>query len=149
MRESTIRRLIKIVEESEIESLEVSRFFRKIRITKRLSTNGQGDASAIVIDSPTPAGPSTPTPAEKEAADLVAISSPMVGTFYRAPSPDSDPFVEVGTRVAPGDTVCILEAMKLMNEIEAEVSGVIKELCVQNGEPVQYGQTLFLIDPHG
>ena len=73
----------------------------------------------------------------------------MVGTFYRVPSPDSDSFVEIGTRVAPGDTVCIIEAMKLLNEIEAEVAGVIKEIPIQNGEPVEYGQTLLLIDPRG
>ena len=157
MKESTIRRLIKIVEESEIESLEVSRFFRKIKITKKLSTNGQGDPSAIVIDSNSPAKPpvaaapadSPSAPADKESANLISITSPMVGTFYRAPSQDSDSFVEIGTRVAPGDTVCIIEAMKLMNEIEAEVAGVIKEISVQNGEPVEYGQTLFLIDPQG
>jgi len=154
MKESTIRRLIKIVEESEIESLEVSRFFRKIKITKKLNVNGQGDPSTIIAEPKLPAAQPTtvappPMSAEKEPADLVSITSPMVGTFYRAPSADSDSFVEIGTRVTPGDTVCIIEAMKLMNEIEAEVAGVIKEIAVQNGEPVEYGQTLFLIDPHG
>lgn len=162
MKETTIRRLIKIVEESDIESLEVSRFFRKIRITKKLSTNGTGDASAIVVNSspetatpppdappPAPAQPETPPPAAEDTSDLIAVTSPMVGTFYRSPSPDSDPFVEIGTRVNAGDTICIVEAMKLLNEIEAEVSGVIKHIKVENTDPVEYGQTLFLIDPKG
>jgi acetyl-CoA carboxylase biotin carboxyl carrier protein len=164
MRESTIRRLIKIVEESNIESLEITRFFRKVRITKKINTNGQGNASAVLEMQPSapaasapdanphpppPAPAAAPVPAEKEASGLEEVISPMVGTFYRAPSPDSDAFVEVGTRVSPGDTVCIIEAMKLMNEIEAEVAGVIKEICVQNAEPVEYGQVLFKIDPKG
>jgi len=158
MNEATIRRLIKIVEESDIESLEVSRFFRKIRITKRLSSNGTGDASAIIthpqpaVAAPVPAvSPrvETPAPVEKDAANLIEVTSPMVGTFYRAPAPDADPFVQIGTRVNAGDTVCIVEAMKLMNEIEAEVAGVVREIKVENGQPVEYGQVLFLIDPRG
>jgi acetyl-CoA carboxylase biotin carboxyl carrier protein len=164
MNESTIRRLIKVVEESNIESLEITRFFRKVKITKKLNTNGQGNASALIevptapaaAPSPVPTPDQHPPPAPAEAAPappdtsgLEEVVSPMVGTFYRAPSPDSDHFVEVGTRVSPGDTVCIIEAMKLMNEIEAEVAGVIKEICVQNAEPVEYGQVLFRIDPKG
>ncbi|MGV2828348.1 acetyl-CoA carboxylase biotin carboxyl carrier protein [Myxosarcina sp. GI1(2024)] len=77
----------------------------------------------------------------------IEITSPMVGTFYRAPAPDEEPFVEVGDRINPGDTVCIIEAMKLMNEIEGEVAGKIMEIAVQNGEPVEFGQTLMRIDP--
>jgi acetyl-CoA carboxylase biotin carboxyl carrier protein len=156
MNESTIRRLIKIVEESDIESLEITRFFRKIRITKKLSPNGTGDPSTIVANSqPEPVASTAPpvsephAPVEEDTADLVAVVSPMVGTFYRSPSPDSDSFVEIGTRVNAGDTICIVEAMKLMNEIEAEVAGVIKEIKVENTDPVEYGQTLFLIDPKG
>jgi len=160
VKESTIRRLIKVVEESNIESLEITRFFRKVKITKKLSTNGQGNAAAVVESSPAmvPAAPAAPAPTPPPspaaapapaASDLEEVVSPMVGTFYRAPSPDSDAFIEVGTRVSPGDTVCIIEAMKLMNEIEAEVAGVIKEICVQNAEPVEYGQALFRIDPKG
>jgi len=74
------------------------------------------------------------------------VESPMVGTFYRAPAPDAPPYVEVGDRVEKGQTLCILEAMKLMNELEAEVAGEIREICVQNAEPVEYGQVLFRID---
>lgn len=87
---------------------------------------------------------STPSPAE---AKWVAITSPMVGTFYRAPAPDEPPFVEAGDRIRQGQTVCIIEAMKLMNEIEAEVSGQVMEIVVANGEPVEYGQTLMWLNP--
>jgi acetyl-CoA carboxylase biotin carboxyl carrier protein len=75
------------------------------------------------------------------------VKSPMVGTFYRAPAPEAPPYVEGGTRVAKGQTLCILEAMKLMNELESEVAGTVREICVENGEPVEYGQVLFRIEP--
>jgi acetyl-CoA carboxylase biotin carboxyl carrier protein len=78
---------------------------------------------------------------------LLEVTSPMVGTFYRAPAPDAPPYVEVGDRVSKGQTVCILEAMKLMNELECEVSGTIREICVENADPVEYGQVLFRIEP--
>jgi acetyl-CoA carboxylase biotin carboxyl carrier protein len=84
---------------------------------------------------------------ERKEERLIEIKSPMVGTFYRAPSPGAKPYVEVGDIVNPGDVVCIIEAMKLMNEIKAEVGGKIKEILVENGHPVEFGQTLFLIEP--
>jgi acetyl-CoA carboxylase biotin carboxyl carrier protein len=84
---------------------------------------------------------------EAPASNLVEITSPMVGTFYRAASPDSDPYVSVGSSISSGDTLCIIEAMKLMNELEAETGGVIREVCVENAEPVEYGQVLFRIEP--
>ena len=155
MREAKLRRLIRIMEESGVESLEIPHFFRMVKISRKLNSNGQGDSANLVGQPPTPALQPSPTaapppaPAEKETSHLIEITSPMVGTFYRAPTPDSDAFVEVGTRVSSGDTVCIIEAMKLLNEIEAEVAGVIKEIHVENGEPIEYGQTLFLIDPKG
>jgi acetyl-CoA carboxylase biotin carboxyl carrier protein len=85
--------------------------------------------------------------AEPTPSNLVEVTSPMVGTFYRSPSPDSPPFVEVGSKVTTGDTLCIIEAMKLMNELEAELDGTIREVLVQNGEPVEYGQVLFRVEP--
>lgn len=91
-----------------------------------------------------PEAPSTPTVDDKKWVD---ITSPMVGTFYAAPAPDEDPFVTVGDRINKGDTVCIIEAMKLMNEIEGEIAGQIMEISVQNGEPVEFGQVLMRIDP--
>ena len=95
-------------------------------------------------DVSTPETTATTTPDDKK---WVNITSPMVGTFYRAPAPDEEPFVNVGDRIAKGDTVCIIEAMKLMNEIEGEISGQIMEISVQNGEPVEFGQVLMRINP--
>jgi acetyl-CoA carboxylase biotin carboxyl carrier protein len=88
------------------------------------------------------------TPISKKADNLLEITSPMVGTFYRAPAPGESPFVEVGDKISQGQVVCIIEAMKLMNEIEAEVSGKVVEIAVENGEPVEYGQTLLWILPN-
>ena len=114
--------------------------------------------SPVAIESPTPPAP-TPAPTVADVAPEAApnsgvdnkkwidITSPMVGTFYSAPAPDEDPFVAVGDRINKGDTVCIIEAMKLMNEIEAEVSGQVMEVSVQNGEPVEFGQVLMRINP--
>ncbi|NBO30682.1 MAG: acetyl-CoA carboxylase biotin carboxyl carrier protein [Cyanobacteria bacterium WB6_1B_304] len=102
---------------------------------------------STLSSTPTPATPSSPPvppPLERRFADIV---SPMVGTFYRAPAPDEAPFVEVGDRVRNGQTVCIIEAMKLMNELEAEVSGEIIEILVSNGEPIEYGQVLMRVNP--
>ncbi len=95
---------------------------------------------------PPPAPPEEPTP-PPGSKKLVDILSPMVGTFYRAPAPDEAPFVEVGESIRRGQTVCIIEAMKLMNEIEAEVNGQVVEILVQNGEPVEYGQALLRVNP--
>ncbi len=99
-----------------------------------------------VVPAPVSSQP-TPTPAPTRDKKWVEITSPMVGTFYRAPAPDEPPFVEVSDRISKTQTVCIIEAMKLMNEIEAEVSGQVMEIAVENGEPVEYGQTLMWINP--
>ena len=100
-----------------------------------------------IVESSTSSTPETPTSPPIEQKKLLEIISPMVGTFYRAPAPDDPPFVEVGDRISSGQTVCILEAMKLMNELESEVSGQIVEILVQNGEPVEFGQVLMRVDP--
>lgn len=154
-----IQRLIRLVEESEIEGLEVSSWGRKVKITQKLnsSSNGHKDASAVIAApaAPSPAQVAEPQkPAEPPAqvadnkSNLVEIKSPMVGTFYRAPSPDVDPYVSVNERITEGQVVCIVEAMKLMNEIESEVSGRVVEVLVENAKPVEFGQVLFRIDPN-
>ncbi|MBA2290906.1 MAG: acetyl-CoA carboxylase biotin carboxyl carrier protein, partial [Gemmatimonadales bacterium] len=98
---------------------------------------------------PAPQGAETPPPpAAPVAAALKEIRSPMVGTFYSQPEPGVDPYVRVGSRVTSGQMVCIIEAMKIMNEIEAEVTGIIREVCVQDSSPVEYGQVLFRVDPN-
>jgi acetyl-CoA carboxylase biotin carboxyl carrier protein len=102
-------------------------------------------AAPAPTPSPTPASP-PPTPNDRQ---WVEIASPMVGTFYRAPAPDEPPFVSVGDRISVGQSVCIIEAMKLMNELEAEVSGQVMEILVENGESVEYGQVLMRVNPEG
>ncbi|MEL4897312.1 acetyl-CoA carboxylase biotin carboxyl carrier protein [Crocosphaera sp. Alani8] len=132
-------------------SLKTETFELKVRRdTATLTTTQTTPITSEVIRPPSvpataSAPPETPpSPADKQ---WVAINSPMVGTFYRAPAPDESPFVEVGDRVGNTQTVCIIEAMKLMNEIEAEVSGEVMEIVVANGEPVEYGQTLMWVNP--
>jgi acetyl-CoA carboxylase biotin carboxyl carrier protein len=108
-------------------------------------------ASVAVVEPPQPAAStpaSAPTPPPSVDSSLVEITSPMVGTFYRAPAPDESPFVEVGDRIQTGQTVCIIEAMKLMNELEAEVSGEIVEILAQNAQPVEFGQPLMRVRPN-
>jgi acetyl-CoA carboxylase biotin carboxyl carrier protein len=166
MRETYIRKLIRLVEESEIESLEVSSWGRRIRITQRNhnGSNGHLETSPVIqatagsgnpVSQAPPAAPPEPTPQEKkapevqESTDLVEIKAPMVGTFYAAPSPEADPYVSLNEKIAAGQVVCIVEAMKLMNEIESEISGRIAKICVENAQPVEFGQVLFLIDSNG
>ena len=95
------------------------------------------------------AAPSTPAPAGSDDPNVVSITSPFVGTFYRSPSPDAAPFVDVGTEIRPGQVLCIVEAMKLMNEIESEIAGTIVEVLAQNGKPVEYGDALFKVRKSG
>lgn len=153
MRESVIKRLIKLVEESHIEELEVSRWGRKVRISKKARIPSAQNPSLTTF--PVVSAEQVPA-AQQEAVsglpqaeqdNLVDIKSPMVGTFYRYPTPGADPYVEVGQAIAKGSVVCIVEAMKLMNEIESEVSGRIVKVLVENAQPVEFGQSLFLVQP--
>ena len=115
-------------------------------VTPQIETTASSSNTATTVPTgePAPQTPSTPTVDDKKWVD---ITSPMVGTFYAAPAPDEDAFVTVGDRINKGDTVCIIEAMKLMNEIEGEVSGQIMEIVAQNGEPVEFGQVLMRVNP--
>jgi len=142
-----LKKLIDLVEESGIAEIEVTEGEEKVRITRTTA------AAAPVYAAPAPAAaapvaaPATPAAAPPAAHPHPnAQKSPMVGTFYRAPGPNAAAFVEVGQQVQVGDTLCIIEAMKLMNEIEAEKSGVVKEILVENGTPVEYGEPLFIIE---
>ena len=152
MRELFIRKLIKMVEQSDIDSLEVSSWGRRVRIMKsRTSTNGQGPATVAAAPAAVPVRPelfshaSEPAVPAAPAPSVAArqIKAPMVGTFYRKPAPDARAFVEVGDTVRVGQVVCIVEAMKLMNEIQSDADGVVAEICVEDGQPVEYGQPLF------
>ncbi|MEL6493666.1 MAG: acetyl-CoA carboxylase biotin carboxyl carrier protein [Cyanobacteria bacterium J06623_7] len=109
------------------------------------TTSAPPAAQPVGVTPPTPEAPPVAQPVDDK--KWVDVTSPMVGTFYAAPAPDEDPFVGVGDRITKGDTVCIIEAMKLMNEIEGEVSGQIMEISVENGEPVEFGQVLMRVNP--
>ncbi len=153
MRESVIKRLIKLVEDSNIEELEVSRWGRKVRISKRArpaSSDNPVAVTPIVTSSQqvtAPVGEMVAAAPQTEDAHLVPINSPMVGTFYRASAPGAEPFVKVGQTIEKGSVVCIVEAMKLMNEIESEVSGRIVKIQAEDAQPVEFGQSLFLVEP--
>ena len=145
-----IEKLAKIIAENELTEISLEDGNQAITIRKDLAEVITAPA-AVAAPAPAPVVcQTTVNPAvvevEKEAPKGKAITSPMVGTFYAAPSPDAEPFVEVGKTVAEGDIVCIIEAMKLMNEIESEVSGKITEICVQNGAPVEFGQVLMYVE---
>jgi acetyl-CoA carboxylase biotin carboxyl carrier protein len=144
-----LKTLIELVESSGIAELEIEEGEERVRITRALSSStavpAQVPIQALVapMASPPPAV-SEPPPSVVEAEGHF-VKSPMVGTFYRASSPGGKPFVEVGDTVAVGDTLCIIEAMKLMNEIEADKAGVVKQVLVENGQPVEFGQPLVVI----
>jgi acetyl-CoA carboxylase biotin carboxyl carrier protein len=143
-----LKKLIDLVQESGIAELEITEGEEKVRISRvghatQTAVMPAPQAATIpVIAATTAAAPSPATPVQVEGH---IVKSPMVGTFYRAASPGAKTFVEVGDPVKPGDTLCIIEAMKLLNEIEADQGGVIKEVYVENGQPVEYGEPLFLI----
>ncbi len=144
-----LKTLIDLVQQSGIAELEISEGEERVRISRGLT--GTPPATTPVATATVPAPAATVQPANTataetpEPAEGELLKSPMVGTFYRASAPGAKPFVELGTAVKTGDTVCIIEAMKLLNEIEADRDGVIKAILAENGEPVEYGQPLFLI----
>jgi acetyl-CoA carboxylase biotin carboxyl carrier protein len=158
-----IGQLVKILRDTpELGVIEVRRGLLGLWSSVRVSKAGvpAGNAGSVVVAAPAavvpaaPAAPAGAAPAAPSAAPappsaLLEIKSPMVGTFYKAPEPGAEPYVKVGTRVTQGQVVCIIEAMKIMNEIEAEVQGAIREVCVENAQPVEFGQVLFRVDPHG
>jgi len=165
MNTSYIKKLIKLVEDSKIESLEVSSWGRRIRIVQKLnpSNNGHSGQTAVlsatapvaapppIASTPAPAATAAPPPTQaapvEDTGKYVEITSPMVGTFYAAPAPDASSYVSMNEKISVGQVVCIVEAMKLMNEIESEVSGRVVKILVENAQPVEFGQAIFLIDP--
>lgn len=143
-----LKKLIDLVEESGITELEITEGEEKVRISKGMAGAPMMMAAPHMMQAlapaaaPVPAQAADAAPAEPEGH---VVRSPMVGTFYRSPSPGAKSFVEVGQSVASGDTLCIIEAMKLLNEIEADQGGIIKAILVENGQPVEYGEPLFVI----
>jgi len=141
--------MISLMNENSLVEMEIEKDGMRIRLKK---TNGAGEnySGPILIEREKSAPSKTaefPSPTEKEAVKTIEIKAPMVGTFYRAPSPEAPPYVEVGQVIEPGQVVCIIEAMKLMNEIKSEVRGRLIEILVDNAEPVEFGQSMFIIEP--
>jgi acetyl-CoA carboxylase biotin carboxyl carrier protein len=145
-----LKKLIDLVQESGIAELEITEGEEKVKIVKGGAVVSTMPAPAAAVAAPAEIRPA-PAAAPAAAAEADAgqeghvVKAPMVGTFYRSPSPDAKAFVEVGQAVKEGDTICIIEAMKLMNEIEADASGSVKAILVENGQPVEYGQPLFIL----
>ncbi|MFA9460109.1 acetyl-CoA carboxylase biotin carboxyl carrier protein [Thiohalorhabdus methylotrophus] len=148
-----IRRLIELLEDSDVTEIEIAEGEESVRITRGAPAAAQVPAPAPVQPAPSHQAPQAPAagseaPAAEEETGI-KVEAPMVGTFYRASSPESEPFVREGDRVNVGDTLCIIEAMKLFNEIESEYSGRVKKILAENAQPVEYGEPLFLIEPDG
>jgi len=145
-----LKTLIELVESSGIAELEIAEGEERVRITRSLPPPSlpppaQGATPAIAAGLPTSPGAPEAIPAPAVAPEGHVVKSPMVGTFYRSASPGAKPFVEIGDEVQIGDALCIIEAMKLMNEIEADQAGVVKAILIENGQPVEYGQALVVI----
>ena len=163
MKLDIIAQLVQILKDApDVGAIEIRRGLFGAWSSVRVSKAGHGtNAGTVLVTQPPPpsrapteaaggaAGAVAAGPAPAAASHLLEIKSPMVGTFYSAPEPGAQAYVKVGTRVNTGQVVCIIEAMKIMNEIESEVSGVVKEVCVQNSQPVEFGQVLFRVDPNG
>ncbi|HKW42215.1 MAG TPA: acetyl-CoA carboxylase biotin carboxyl carrier protein [Gemmatimonadales bacterium] len=166
-----IAQLVKILQEApELGAIEVRRglfgAWSSVRVSKAevITNAGSGGSHHVVVQASAPpaaaahggsggaatGSPSSSSPGAGTAAPshLVEIKSPMVGTFYAAPEPGAEPYIKVGSRVATGQVVCIIEAMKIMNEIESEVAGMVREVLVENAQPVEFGQPLYRVDPH-
>jgi len=149
-----VKKLIELLDESGIAEIEITEGEESVRISRYAQNAPPVMAAPVPMATPVAAPATAPTTAAAAPAAVAAepeedgflIEAPMVGTFYGSSSPGAAPYVQVGDRVNEGDTLCIIEAMKMMNQIEADVSGTVKSIRVQNGEPVEYGQTLFVID---
>ncbi|MCX7909602.1 MAG: acetyl-CoA carboxylase biotin carboxyl carrier protein [Ignavibacteria bacterium] len=157
-----LRKILKIFDQSSLTDLTIEEDGVKISLSRKIGTHPEQvpnfvfpppDLSKLIAQPQVPLiekkEPETHVEEKKEAPSVTyhKINSPIVGTFYRSPSPEAEPFVEVGTHVVPGQTLCIVEAMKVMNEIESDISGTVVEILVENGKPVEYNQTLMLIKP--
>jgi len=149
-----LKKLVRILEKSGVDEIEVEEDGLRVRLAKNSTATAAPPAApapAAAVPAPAaqaaPSAPAAAPPAATPASNLHEVKSPIVGTFYRAPAPDADPYVEVGETVPAKAVVCIIEAMKLMNEIETETGGRVVKILVENGQPVEYNQVLFLIEP--
>jgi len=145
-----VKEIIYLLENSDVNEIDVTFWGRRFRVVK--SPGIVSGTSGMAPSAPISPSAVSSEPITNDGQEMVSgdsIVSPMPGTFYRAASPDSDPFVQEGDQVVKGDTLCIIEAMKIMNEIESETNGVIRKILIENGNPVEYDQPLFIIDPNG
>ncbi|MBF0570129.1 MAG: acetyl-CoA carboxylase biotin carboxyl carrier protein [Candidatus Omnitrophica bacterium] len=150
-----LKEMVELMNENGLTELEVERDGMKIRLKKAADNTvsvqpvsyALPTIPAVALRGAAPAAAPAAAPVAEDKGNLKDVKSPMVGTFYRAPSPEAAPFIEIGQTVEVGQVVCIVEAMKLMNEIKSEVRGKIVEICVDNAEPVEFGQPLFRVDP--
>lgn len=157
----TIKNLLNLISDSDVNEVEIEEGDFKIRVKKEADTIYRGESSPVYMAGTYPgqqpqAAPAPPAPAQATAGaapeggsedKYITVRSPIVGTFYKSPSPESDPFVSIGDTVSKGDVLCIIEAMKIMNEIESEHSGKIVKMLAENAQPVEFDQPLFLIEP--
>ena len=142
-----VKKLIELLEESGIAEIEIHEGEESVRISRNAAPGAVAAAPvAIAAPAPVAAAPAAAESAAEEVIEGHVLNSPMVGSFYRAPSPGAASFVDVGSKVSVGDTLCIIEAMKLLNQIEADKGGTIKAILVENGQPVEYNQPLFIIE---
>jgi acetyl-CoA carboxylase biotin carboxyl carrier protein len=148
-----VKKLIELLEESDVAEIEIHEGEESVRISRHSSTPStiaipSMPPQAVTAPAPAPALAATAPDAQAPAEEIQghSVNSPMVGTFYRSPSPGSKPFVEEGQTVAVGDTLCIIEAMKILNQIESDKTGTVKKILVENGQPVEYNEPLFIID---
>jgi len=141
---SQIRKLIRLIQSTDVMEIEVSEGDQTVRISRQ-SAGTAIPMAAVAAPVTTPAA--APGETSVAAVEEHSVKSPMVGTFYRAPSPEAEAFVSEGDRIRKGETLCIIEAMKLMNEIEAEYDGVVEKILMENATPVEYGQAMFIITP--
>ena len=141
-----VKELLALLDNSSATTIEIRRWFTTYRVSREIvHAVGRAMASApAVAPASVPAAAAAPEPAPTR---LIEVKSPMVGTFYKAPEPGAEPYVKAGSRVSVGQTLCIIEAMKIMNELEAEVSGTIREVLVEDAQPVEFGQILFRVEP--
>ena len=150
-----VKELLALLDGSSATSIEIRRGFTTYRVSREAHVAAHPVAAAfphaVAAAAVAPAGAAEPHPAPPSAEPakprLLVVKSPMVGTFYRAPEPGAEPYVKAGARISPGQTLCIIEAMKIMNELEAEISGTIREVLVEDAQPVEFGQVLFRVEP--
>ena len=147
MWQDKIKEIIYLLDNSDVNEIDVTFWGRRFRVVKSAGVNFEGDSiKTETIPIKSNESEKVEVNSEKSDSNGESILSPMPGTFYSASSPESDPFVKVGDTISKGDTLCIIEAMKIMNEIESEKSGVIKEVIIENGNPVEFNQPLFIIE---